>query len=417
MKFDDVSWMVNLIPDAALMVSREQIIVVANPKAAEMFNTTIKGLEGRPLSELIPYPSKPDHQQHVDRFFRQPETRPMGSGLGFQGQREDGSIFPVDIMISRLEIAGKDYAIGIIRDDSERTAIQAMKDTLELINARLARTQDVGGLGWWELDQRQNQMIWSAMVSQILGVTGAIAPSFTVISDLCVPEDKAQLNAFRAGLRGFADKRVTYRIRRPDGDLRWIEEIVNQEPNQRLLGVMRDVTEQKHLEQRLKVESVTDPLTGLLNRRQFNRVLQARHAKFKRHDSNCALVMYDFDHFKDINDRHGHAMGDEVLKKAAILVKDQLRAYDHAYRLGGEEFAILLSGLKTKDARAFAERIRQSIETAVFELEDTSIRATISVGIAEFRHSDNTFDDALRRADDALYKSKARSRNTITLTE
>jgi diguanylate cyclase (GGDEF)-like protein len=127
--------------------------------------------------------------------------------------------------------------------------------------------------------------------------------------------------------------------------------------------------------------------------------------------------MYDFDHFKDINDRHGHAMGDEVLKKAAILVKDQLRAYDHAYRLGGEEFAILLSGLKTKDARAFAERIRQSIETAVFELEDTSIRATISVGIAEFRHSDNTFDDALRRADDALYKSKARSRNTITLTE
>src|SRR5680860_295736 len=417
MKFDDVSRMINLIPDAALLISREQIIAVANPKAAEMFDTTVEKLEGKPLDNLVPHPSKLNHQHHVEGFFSQPEPPPMGSGMEFQGQREDGIIFPVDIMINRLEIAGKDYAICIIRDASERTAIQGMKEALELINARLARTQDVGGLGWWEVDQRQNQLLWSTMVPQILGVTETIAPSFQVISDLCVPEDKEKLDALRDNLRGLSDKRVTYRIRRPDGDVRWIEEVITQEPNQRMLGVMRDVTEQKQLEQRLRVESVTDPLTGLFNRRQFNRDLKARYAKFTRSGLNCVLVMYDFDHFKNINDRYGHAMGDEVLKKAAIIVNDQLRPYDHAYRIGGEEFAILLSGVNTRDAEVLVERIRQSIEAACFELDDTSARATISLGIAQFRQSDNTFDDALRRADEALYESKAHSRNTITFIE
>lgn len=150
MRFDDVSLIINLIPDAALLISREQIIAVANPRAAEMFNTTVENLVEKPLDNLVPYPSKLNHQHHVEQFFSAPDPRPMGSGVEFRGQREDGSVFPVDIMISRLEIAGKDYAIGIIRDASERTAVEAMKETLELTNARLARAQEVGGLGWWE---------------------------------------------------------------------------------------------------------------------------------------------------------------------------------------------------------------------------------------------------------------------------
>jgi len=416
-KFDDITWVINSIPDAVLLISREQMVVAANPKAAEMFDTTVEKLEGKPLDNLVPPPSKLNHQHHVEGFFSQPEPRPMGSGMVFHGQREDGSIFPVDIMINRLQVEGKDYAIAIIRDDSDRVAIRTMKEALELINAKLARTQHVGGLGWWELDQSQNQLTWSAMIPQILGVTETIAPSFRLISDLCLSEDRERLDALRSNLGGLSDERVTYRIRQPDGDIRWIEETISQEPYRRVLGVMRDVTEQKLLEQRLRAESVTDSLTGLFNRRQFNRDLKARYAKFTRSGLNCLLIMYDFDHFKNINDHYGHAMGDEVLKESAILINNQLRAYDHAYRVGGEEFAILLSGANTRDAEVLAERFRQSIEAACFELDDTSVRATISLGIAQFRQSDNTFDNALSRADEALYESKAHSRNTITLTE
>lgn len=121
-----------------------------------------------------------------------------------------------------------------------------MKEALELINAKLARTQHVGGLGWWELDQSQNQLTWSAMIPQILGVTETIAPSFRLISDLCLSEDRERLDALRSNLGGLSDERVTYRIRQPDGDIRWIEETISQEPYRRVLGVMRDVTEQNY---------------------------------------------------------------------------------------------------------------------------------------------------------------------------
>ncbi|WP_404367456.1 diguanylate cyclase [Marinobacter sp.] len=417
MTFDDVSSMINLIPDAAILISREQMIVVVNPKAAEMFDTTLGKLEGKPLSSLVPHPAKLKHQQYVEGFFDQPKSRPMGSGMKLNGQREDGSIFPVDIMINRVEIAGAGYAIGIIRDDSDRVALRTMKEALELANARLARAQDVGGLGWWEVDQRQNQLTWSAMIPRILGVPETITPSFRAISELCVPEDKEHLDAFRSNLEGRSGERITYRIQQPDGNIRWIEETINQEPYHRVLGVMRDVTWQKRLEQRLRAESVTDPLTRLFNRRQFNRDLKARYAKFTRSGVNGVLVVYDFDYFKRINDRYGHAMGDEVLRESSTLVNSQLRAYDHAYRLGGEEFAILLNGVTTRETKALAERIRQSIEAACFRREDARVQATISLGVAQFRESDNRYDDVMRRADAALYESKVRSRNALTYTE
>lgn len=415
MKFDELNWIINLIPDAVLLISRKQIITLANPKAADLFGTTIEKLVGQPLDNLVPYPARPNHHQYVEGFFSHPKPRPMGSGMTFYGQREDESIFPIDIMINRFPIAGKDYAIGIIRDASERVAVQEINETLAVINARFARTQDVGGLGWWEVDQHQNQMTWSAIVSQLLGVSETVVPSFQVISDLCVTEDKERLDALRNSLGVLSEQRISYRIRRPDGDVRWIEEVISQEPDQRVLGIMRDVTEQKQLEQKLRAESVTDPLTGLFNRRQFKRDLKAVHAKFIRSGTRYIVIDCDFDHFKTINDRYGHAMGDEVLKKSAVLLKQQLRTYDSAYRVGGEEFTILLSDLSTSDAERLAERIRQSIETSCFELDDFSVRASISLGVTQCRQSDNTFDDVLRRADEALYQSKARSRNTITL--
>lgn len=345
MKPDDASWMINLIPDATILVSREQIIIAANTRAGDIFHTTVKNLEGKPLDVFIPESSKLNHRHHVERFFSQPEPRSMGSGMKFRGQREDGTIFPVDIMITSFKIAGEDYAMGIIRDDSDRSAIRAMKEALESANVRLARAQDVGGLGWWEVDPGQKQLTWSTMIPQILGVSKTVEPSFQVISNLCVPEDRKRLDALRSNLESLSDERLTYQIRTPDGDLRWLEETINQDAYHKILGVMRDVTDQKQLEERLRTESVTDPLTRLFNRRQFNRDLKACYAKFTRSGVNYALVMYDFDHFKNINDRYGHAMGDKVLTRSSELVTSHLRAYDFTYRLGGEEFAILLSGL------------------------------------------------------------------------
>jgi diguanylate cyclase (GGDEF)-like protein len=196
-----------------------------------------------------------------------------------------------------------------------------------------------------------------------------------------------------------------------------MEQTIHMESEHVALGVMRDISDQKALEERLRAESVTDELTGLFNRKQFNRDLKRYYSEFIRSGNNSAIIMYDFDHFKSVNDRYGHAMGDRVLFQAAGLVREQLRPSDHAYRLGGEEFAILLRGTSTGDAGILADRVRQTIAAARFRLDGSRVSVTVSFGVARFQASDRNYEDTLKRADDALYRSKAEGRNTINIID
>lgn len=417
MNDQDLKSMINLIPDAAILVNRDQNIVAANLKAAGIFQTRIEDLLNAPLDNLIPESSVGVHRHHVDSFLDQQQPRPMGAGLRLNGRRSDGSEVPIDIMLNRIRYESVDYGIAIIRDDSEKTEIEVMKEKLQAANIRLTRAQEVGGMAWWESDLRSGQVLWSAMMPRMLGLRQNEQPSFRAIRKVCLPEDRNQLDAIHGFSGTVSGKTVRYRIRKPGGEVRWIEETCHQETDDLVMGVLRDITEQKNLEEQLRRESVTDELTGLFNRKQFNRDLKSAYSTFVRSGINSATLTYDFDHFKNINDVYGHAMGDEVLSQAANLVKDQLRPSDHAYRLGGEEFAILLGDTSLVNARNFAERIRKTIQKARFRVGDVRACATISIGIAQFRPSDKCFEDALKRADEALYQSKTSSRNTVSICE
>jgi|25BtaG_2_1085352.scaffolds.fasta_scaffold00632_3 diguanylate cyclase (GGDEF)-like protein/PAS domain S-box-containing protein len=417
MNTEDLKWMINLIPDAAMLVNRHQNIVAVNLKAAGIFRTTVEDLLDAPLDILIPESSLNVHRNHVDSFLNQQKPRPMGAGLRLNGKRSDGSEIPVDIMINRIRYESMDYGIAIVRDDSEKAEIEVMKEKLQSANARLTRAQEVGGVAWWESDLGTGQLLWSSMLPRILGLQQNEQPSFRAIRDVCLPEDRDQLGAIHDHLGAMAGKTVRYRIQRPDGEIRWIEETCHQEAGDLVMGVLRDITGQKNLEEKLRKESVTDELTGLFNRKQFNRDLKSAYSAFVRSGNNSAILTYDFDHFKNINDLYGHAMGDEVLRLAASLVKNQLRPSDHAYRLGGEEFAILLGDTSLRNARNLAERIRKTIHAARFRVGDVRACATISLGIAQFRTSDSCFEDALKRTDEALYQSKTISRNVTSIYE
>ena len=290
-----------------------------------------------------------------------------------------------------------------------------MKEELQSANIRLARAQEAGGLAWWEVDLRKDERVWSAVIPRILGLEPADQPSFRKIRNLCIPADRKSFDSIHAHRDSLLSKTATYRIRKQDGQLRWIEETVHQENEYTVLGVMRDITDQKNLEEKLRTESVTDELTGLFNRKQLNRDLKSRYSEFVRSGITSSIITYDFDHFKNINDIYGHAMGDQVLSQSATLVTDQLRASDHAYRLGGEEFAILLGGTNIENAQVFAERIRKSLEEARFRLGDAKTCATVSLGVSQFQRSDSHFEDVLKRADKALYQSKANTRNRVSI--
>lgn len=179
------------------------------------------------------------------------------------------------------------------------------------------------------------------------------------------------------------------------------------------MALVRDVSYQRELEERLIRESLTDEMTGFFNRKHFNNQLSALHSGFTRSGLPSSVIMFDFDHFKNINDQYGHAAGDIVLIDTAKMIKEELRPLDVACRIGGEEFAIIMPNTRIESAATLAERIRKQIEATDFRLENTVFHATVTMSVASFLPSDQSYDSLVRRADKALYIGKAAGRNCI----
>jgi len=164
---------------------------------------------------------------------------------------------------------------------------------------------------------------------------------------------------------------------------------------------------------RAREQARTDDLTRLANRRAF--VEQGRNAmeQSRRYDRPLSLVMFDIDHFKQINDTRGHAAGDEVLRKVAALAAGVARASDTAGRLGGEEFGVLLPETTLADATSFAERLRQGVAAQVISFEGVEMHVSCSFGVADAGPQTTTLDGLMGRADDALYQAKEQGRNRV----
>jgi len=159
-----------------------------------------------------------------------------------------------------------------------------------------------------------------------------------------------------------------------------------------------------------ETEARTDSLTGLANRRAFDDELGRRFAEWQRRHTPFSLLILDIDHFKKFNDSHGHLAGDEVLRNVGKALVKTARQMDLACRYGGEEFAVVLPGTDIQEARVAAERFRKAIEGTVVRFDEKSLSVTASVGVARVADNDEVAH-LIRRADEALYKSKAAGRN------
>lgn len=167
-----------------------------------------------------------------------------------------------------------------------------------------------------------------------------------------------------------------------------------------------------HLHEKLTRLSYTDGLTGLANRRRFMDVLGAELARQARSGHELCLLLIDADHFKDINDRHGHHAGDAVLRELANILMASVRMpTDLPARLGGEEFAVILPDTRLDEARRVAERLREQVATHVFEDRDQRLRVTVSIGLVVAR--DVGLEALLQQADQALYRAKEAGRNRV----
>lgn len=175
----------------------------------------------------------------------------------------------------------------------------------------------------------------------------------------------------------------------------------------------RAAAQLKQANANLEMLAATDPLTGLNNRRHFMARSRAEVSKAARTDAPIAVLALDVDHFKRINDRFGHAAGDEVLRAIAQNVSAQLRPTDHIGRWGGEEFMVLLPATSTAQAHNIAERIRLGVEALRVESGGTEIGVTLSIGVAEYPTDGSGLDAVFNRADERLYDAKHAGRNRV----
>ncbi len=187
-------------------------------------------------------------------------------------------------------------------------------------------------------------------------------------------------------------------------------------PNGGFVSIYTDVTERKTLEDRLRFMATRDNLTGLYNRGHFFELAEQELERARRRDHSVAVVMLDVDHFKQFNDRYGHATGDAVLRLLADTLKESLRGHDIPARFGGEEFIALLPETEPPEARDVAERLRTHIEATPLTTEDHGVlRITASLGVSCARGGAiPSLDTLLEQADQGLYRSKEAGRNQVS---
>jgi diguanylate cyclase (GGDEF)-like protein len=174
----------------------------------------------------------------------------------------------------------------------------------------------------------------------------------------------------------------------------------------------------KHIQRfsTVKKEAIYDTLTNLFNRRHFEERLSAETQKAFESESNLSMIMVDIDHFKKVNDTFGHDGGDKVLRGIASLLKNSVRQHDTVARYGGEEFVLLLPGAPLDPTNMVAERIRRSVENTSFDMGQTQIHITISLGISNFPiHRMKSKEELVKMADLALYEAKKGGRNRVCI--
>ena len=165
-------------------------------------------------------------------------------------------------------------------------------------------------------------------------------------------------------------------------------------------------------ERQLRTLATTDPLTQLLNRRSFLEVADYELTQRKRHLAPLAFVLADIDHFKSINDQHGHAVGDAVLQAVSQVLSQAVREQDSVARWGGEEFLILMPNATLQAATMVAERLREKVSDIEVHIDSKCIKVSMTFGVSSHR-LEEPVDAPVNRADSALYQGKARGRNQV----
>ncbi len=320
-------------------------------------------------------------------------------------------------MAAHLAHRGGDVVIDVVAED-----ITAHKEAMQGLNAERDRLRDIadsipGAVYEYRLmpDGSERFPFVSDGLRTLLGLSPEERTDDPrILWSRVLPEDMEQMRTAtrQANIGPPSDWHAEFRVRTGEG-IHWLfghaVPADDPGPGQLFRGVLIDITERKQLEARLERAARHDTLTGALNRAGFEPLLERAMATARRYDRPLSLLLADLDHFKAINDRFGHEMGDRVLAHFAEVMGGRLRDSDTFVRWGGEEFIILLPETGADGAWRIAETLRQTVAESAFP---TGERLTVSLGVATLRPGD-TVKALIRRADAGAYRAKRAGRNRV----
>lgn len=406
--------------DAIMDAARDAIVVVDNYGRTVFWNISAESLFGYSQEEIL---GKELHRFVVPegdlyeasiKAFKEFLSTGTGNAIGkimeLKAKHKDGHEFDAELSLSALRIKGTWYAVGIVRDISERKKVQ---EELERSRQRYLELAENAPIGILSCDSDGNIIYVNQMVLELLGsssveetrkinlLTFPLLIEYGFSRKLKESIQNREPVMFEAYYKSKWGKKVWLRIH--------IKPLISKNVVTGAQIIIDDIGEIKQLERQLFHLSITDPLTNVYNRRYFVKRLEEEIERARRTGSKFSIIMMDIDYFKNINDRYGHNSGDLVLKKIMSEMLRKKRKIDILARWGGEEFIILLPETTQNEAVFLAERLRQCLNR--IDIPNVG-NVTASFGVAEYSLGD-TVNKIVHNADVMMYKAKSAGRNCV----
>lgn len=410
----------NLALNAILLADDQGRCIDANPAACQLLGRSREQLQSLGMADVVDLPSS-EAARAWDAFQKQ------GSATGeITLRRPDGSR-----RVARFSAVARiqpGVHLSILSDATdEMLARQRELETAAQMEMAMVNADIV----FWAVDLVADEVssVNPDWLQQMLGYAPGEVPRGIEAWDALVhPEDyerrEAAWQAHAAGLSPTFE--AEFRMRHKDG--RWIWLLARgraierdaQGRATRVVGTRIDITRRKLAEQQLEAQAFSDGLTGILNRRRFLELAALELERARRHGQPLALLMVDLDHFKSVNDAHGHAGGDAVLQGFVRTAMTLMRSSDLFGRVGGEEFAVLLPQTDLAGAASVAQRLAAMVRANPVPLATGSVSYSVSVGVAARTAEadrDVSVESLMLDADTALYRAKGQGRDRVLLAD
>ncbi len=332
-------------------------------------------------------------------------------------QHQQGHEIEVEVVTTHFELDSLVYFLSVARDITNRVAHETLAPARQDHQLWFALNEASDGL--WDWNVISDEVYVSPQLKRMRGFgPDEMDPHVNTWVNAIHPDDAPRVRALlKAHLAGKSARyEGEYRLSNRNGHYLWVHDrgrVCEHDKHGnpvRVVGMLQDITERKVLEMKLGELAYTDMLTGLANRREGMLFLSKEVALCERLDLPLGIAMIDVDHFKQINDEHGHPAGDEVLRKIGQAIADVTRASDLISRWGGEEFILIAPNTTLPQMTQLAEKLRGTVRE---HLSPAGIKATVSIGVTAANGAALNSSALLVSADKALYRAKQKGRNRV----